>query len=176
MTADRLTVRQAARVTGVPRTTLTRALQAGRIPGAVRTGNGWDVPAEGLEAAGYPVDLGLLADPGNGTAPTPAADVAALRDRVAELEAEAKARAAEVNELTTRAAVAEAIAAERAERITDLQRNVDGLHLQLAVAQQKPRRREALEAVAVDRPTTSETTEPDPPTRRRWGFRRADRR
>lgn len=43
---------EAARRCGVSRTTLTRRLTAGDIPGAVKTSDGWRIPAQGLALAG----------------------------------------------------------------------------------------------------------------------------
>lgn len=197
MTLERLTVRQAAKATGTARTTLTRALEAGRVPGAVRTSGGWDVPVAALEAAGYTVDLERLQADGRPASGEPeagarAADqpgTAELRERVAALEAEAAARAdaevaelrervatleaeaAKVPELRERAAVAEAVAAERTRHVESLQRSLDALAVQVAALTVRPRRRE-IEAEAVDRPGAALGPVPEPVKPRRRLFRR----
>ena len=104
---DALTLRQAAERVGVARTTIRRALDRGRFPGAYRDEDpphAWRVPLADLDAAGYrAVDDG---EPGPTSAPTATAvpallsDLAPLLERVTNAEreradAEATARVAE---------------------------------------------------------------------------------
>lgn len=104
---------EAARRCGIPRSTLTRRLAAGAIPGAHRDADGWHIPAMGLAVAGIATvppadDSPADGDQGHGDADAAAtAQVAAL---AAELETERARREG-----------AERLAEERAARITDLQ-------------------------------------------------------
>ncbi len=47
---------EAAKRCGVGRATIQRALDAGKLPGAVKGENGWEIPLEDLLAAGFKVD------------------------------------------------------------------------------------------------------------------------
>lgn len=127
------TASEAARVCGVGRTTILRALNEGRLHGAVRTGQGWSIPLEALLGAGFvpnrpappehPVQGGVQegvqrvsADVSTPPSGHPSGHV----HRVAELEAEVTAQRhrAEVAEAGRRAA--EVLAAERLDRVQDL--------------------------------------------------------
>ena len=104
---------EAARRCGVRRTTLTRRLTAGDIPGAVKTSDGWRIPAQGLALAGL----------AGRTPPDP-------QPEEPEQDAEhpdASSSAVEVAELRAQLAVervkregAEKLAEERADYIRDL--------------------------------------------------------
>lgn len=123
------TASEAARVCGVGRTTILRALNASRLHGAVRTGQGWSIPLDALLGAGFlpnrpdppdhPVqggDQGVSAD-----VSTPlTGHVRGHVHQVAELEAEVAAQRhrADLAEAGRRAA--EVLAAERLDRVQDL--------------------------------------------------------
>lgn len=108
--SDAVTITEAAAITGKVRSTIVRALEAGRFPNAYREGPGdtapWRVPIADLEAAGYAIrDAAEVAEAG--TAPSSAtlggqlaiatralelagqrdAEIAGWRDRILELEA-----------------------------------------------------------------------------------------
>lgn len=116
---------EAARRCGVGRATIQRALDAGRLPGAVRTDKGWQIPLESLLAAGYTPDRPSAPDQ---PTPAPAREHhrAALTpdheqaQRVAELEALLATERARADLEHARRMAAEALAAERAERVADL--------------------------------------------------------
>lgn len=110
MTAEQpayMSAATAAKRTGVGRATITRRLQAGQIPGATRDERGnWQIPPEGLRAAGLDPAAAEQQHPGAG-----AAEVARLRSQ---LIVEQQARA-----------VAETQAEERAGQIAYLQQLLD---------------------------------------------------
>lgn len=105
---------EAARRCGVSRTTLTRRLTAGDIPGAVKTSDGWRIPAQGLALAGL----------AGRTPPDPQPEEP---EQDAEHPDAASSSAVEVAELRAQLAVervkregAEKLAEERADYIRDL--------------------------------------------------------
>lgn len=106
---------EAARQCGVSRSTLTRRLNAGDIPGAQKTADGWRIPAQGLAISGLPV-RSLPADQDD-AAPSAGGATEAATDSSAEL---AQLRAQLETERARREG-AENLAAERAARILDLQ-------------------------------------------------------
>lgn len=130
----RWTLSQAAKRCGTSRATLQRALNAGRIPGAVRDEQGWwQLPLEGLLAAGFLPDRPAPAEdqdsgPHRGGArehartpdPAPAEPASELVELRIELERE-RARA---DLERTRREAAEQLAAERAARVADLQHSL----------------------------------------------------
>jgi len=104
---------EAARRCGVPRSTLTRRLAAGAIPGATRDADGWHIPAMGLAIAGIATvppadDSPADGDQGHGDA------VEAESSQVAILTARLETE-------RVRREGAERLAEERADRIRDLQ-------------------------------------------------------
>lgn len=110
---------EAARRSTVSRSTLTRRLAAGTIPGATRDADGWRIPALGLALAGIATNTPPDAptpddrrDDRPGHTPTDAAGAASAQ--VAILTAQLAAERA-------RREGAERLADERAARITDLQ-------------------------------------------------------
>ena len=119
---------EAARRCGVGRATIQRALDAGRLPGAVRTDKGWQIPLEALLAAGYTPDRPTAPDQPTPKPARPARErhrAAAAPDleqaqRVAELEALLAAERARADLEHARRVAAETLAAERAERVADL--------------------------------------------------------
>ena len=109
---------EAARRCNMSRTTLTRRLKAGDIPGAEQTADGWRIPAQGLAIAGLAArtapddqDTADSTDQAQDDQPDAADSTPA---RVAILQAELAAERA-------RREGAERLADERAARITDLQ-------------------------------------------------------
>ncbi|NCL74699.1 hypothetical protein [Rhodococcus sp. YH1] len=121
---------EAARRCAVSRSTIQRALAAGRIPGAEHTPEGWSIPLEGLLAAGFTPDRPSPPDPGPGHARADAEQVSAadqLAARVRELEAALVEQQRETERERLQRAAAEAIARERAEQIGDLRRTVAAL-------------------------------------------------
>lgn len=113
----------AAKHCGVSRTTIQRAIAAGRIPGAERGPDGWLLPLEGLLAAGFAVDSPSPPDGDRDHARADAEQVRAadhLAARVRELEQElSQARADAERDRAARYA-AEQVAAER-ERTIEVQ-------------------------------------------------------
>ncbi len=124
MTADstehprpRWSLSEAARRCNVGRATLQRRIEAGLLPGATKTDDGWSIGVEDLLAAGL--------HPGRGTPPaeqpTPGREQARVtdldRERVAELERDLAVE-------RTKRAAAEQLAADRGEHITDLRRSL----------------------------------------------------
>lgn len=106
---------EAARRCGIPRSTLTRRLAAGNIPGATRDADGWHIPALGLALAGLatvpPSDDGSAAgdqDQGHG-------------DADADISAQVAILTARLETERARREGAERLAEERAGRIRDLQ-------------------------------------------------------
>lgn len=95
-TDDRLTAAEVAEITGKSRRTIGRMLNAGRLPGAELTAQGWRIPRTAL------ADL----DAEQATAST------AAPDPLTELRAE-------LADWRRRAEVAEAVAAERADALAD---------------------------------------------------------
>lgn len=81
MTGAVVSAAEAARLAGVSARTMSRHLAAGKVPGAERVGGGWQVPVDGLVAAGYKLRTG--ADP----APDVTAEAAAWRERALVAEA-----------------------------------------------------------------------------------------
>lgn len=119
----RFSAAEAARRCGVSRTTIQRALKAGRIPGAVQGVNGWELPVEGLLQAGFRIDAPAPPDQHHDHAQAVIEQVRAtdhLAGRVAELEAAlAESRGEAERERAARIA-AERVAEER-DRIIERQ-------------------------------------------------------
>lgn len=119
---------EAARRCGVGRATIQRALDAGRLPGAVRTDKGWQIPLEALLAAGYTPDRPSAPDQPAPAQARPARErhrAASAPDleqaqRVAELETLLAAERARADLEHAHRVAAETLAAERAERVADL--------------------------------------------------------
>jgi hypothetical protein len=114
----RWSLSEAARRCGVGRATLQRKIEAGRIPGATKTENGWSIGVEDLLAAGLHPDRPTPPAAQKHPAREPALAVSGQvlpehARRIAELEAEL------ATERVKRAA-AEQLAAGRGEHITDL--------------------------------------------------------
>ncbi len=105
----RWSLSEAARRCNVGRATLQRRIEAGMLPGATRSDDGWSIGVEDLLAAGF--------HPGRGAPPVeqPAPD--REHARVADLERDLAVERA-------RRAAAEQLAADRAEHITDLRRSL----------------------------------------------------
>lgn len=138
------TAAEAARRCNVGRATIQRALKAGRIPGAENTAEGWQIPLEGLLAAGFKPDRPAPPDEQPAAVDTPSTPSMTAHsgqgdrehdrapseqvtehdrehDRLATLERELSAERARADLEHAHRVAAEQIAAERAERITDLQ-------------------------------------------------------
>lgn len=103
MTAEGLTLSEAAAATGKHRQTLVRALSQGRFPSARKTGPGhapvWRIPRADLEAAGYEVrepepEAALPAAPGTGLAPIAGDLVVLIQETTNAQRDAAEARAA----------------------------------------------------------------------------------
>lgn len=115
---------EAARRCGVGRATIQRALDAGRLPGAVQTDKGWQIPLEDLLAAGFKPDRPTST--GAPTTPPPARSTRAAApspdqaQRVAELETLLAAERARADLEHAHRIAAEQLAAERAARVDDL--------------------------------------------------------
>ena len=115
------TAADAARRCGVARSTLTRRLQAGEVPGAAKDDDGaWRVPLAGLLAAGMVPDAYRPPADGDDDPAPPVPDAAA---RIAAAEHAAAIARLEGELLAERARreAAETLAAERAARVADLQ-------------------------------------------------------
>jgi excisionase family DNA binding protein len=131
-----LTLAEAARRTGIPRRTLGRMLDDGKVAGH-RADDGWRIPVAALEAI-------KPRTPSTSTADEIAAlrnEVLALRGRAEAAEVAAAARndqlgtlTAEAAELRTRAAVAEALADERATTVAQLNARAEATDNRLAEA------------------------------------------
>lgn len=114
---------EAARRCRVGRSTIQRALSAGRIPGALQTAEGWSIPLDGLLAAGFTPDRPAMPEgdraPDRGHART--GDQGMTEgDRLAALRAELAAAQHRAEVEHARRVAAEALATERAERVADL--------------------------------------------------------
>lgn len=118
---------EAAKRCGVGRATITRRLEAGKIPGAIRTKDGWSIPLEGLLAAGFTPDRPRPPDPAHGPDRSPGEHVRAadqLARRVHELEQQLAAAHVDAERERTRRQGAEQLAADRAAHIDDLRRTL----------------------------------------------------
>lgn len=129
-----LTLSQAADAAGVARTTIRRALDAGRFPQAKRDadlngpgGGAWRVPVDDLLAAGF--RLGRPAPPEQ--AQDSGTDGLAQTRGIAADQAEIAVLRAELAATRERAAVAEALAGERLRSLADMRRSLDGLQTAL---------------------------------------------
>lgn len=113
----------AAKHCGVSRTTIQRAIAAGRIPGAERGPDGWLLPLSGLIAAGFAVDRPSPPDGDRDHARVEVEQVRAadhLAARVRELEQQLAETRAEAERDRAARYAAEQIAAER-DRIIEAQ-------------------------------------------------------
>lgn len=121
---------EAARRCGVSRSTIQRALLAGKIPGAEKVPEGWSIPLEGLLAAGFTPDRPAPPDAAPDHARADAEHVRAadqLAARVRELEVALAEQERQTERERLQRAAAEAIARERSEQIGDLRRTVAAL-------------------------------------------------
>lgn len=107
---------EAARRCGIPRSTLTRRLAAGTIPGATRDADGWHIPALGLALAGI-----ATMPPADDTPTTGADDHQDAGDADAAASAQVAILTARLETERARREGAERLAEERADRIRDLQ-------------------------------------------------------
>jgi hypothetical protein len=107
---------EAARRCGIPRSTLTRRLAAGTIPGATRDADGWHIPALGLALAGI-----ATMPPADDTPTTGADDHQDTGDADAAASAQVAILTARLETERARREGAERLAEERADRIRDLQ-------------------------------------------------------
>ncbi|BAD95585.1 hypothetical protein ROP_pKNR02-00020 (plasmid) [Rhodococcus opacus B4] len=131
---------EAARRCGVGRSTIQRALVAGRIPDAVETEKGWSIPLDGLLAAGFTPDRPSPPDPTLTSPPNPARghDRAPTNNdgeharRIAELELALERERARAELEHARRVAAEQLAAERAERVADLRHTLRMIEAPLA--------------------------------------------
>lgn len=107
---------EAARRCGVPRSTLTRRLAAGAIPGATRDADGWHIPAMGLAIAGI-----ATVPPADDTPTAPADGDRGHGDAVEAESSQVAILTARLETERVRREGAERLAEERAGRIRDLQ-------------------------------------------------------
>ena len=111
-TGPTVTAAEAAELLGKSRRTIGRMLNAGRLPGAVLTDQGWRIPRDALDATEPPTEpVPPPTEPENG--PRYGGPLSSdTADRLADLEAE-------LADWRRRAEVAEAVAAERADALAD---------------------------------------------------------
>ncbi|MBB3038064.1 helix-turn-helix domain-containing protein [Hoyosella altamirensis] len=126
-TRPRWSASEAARRCGVGRATIQRALDGGKLPGAVKTEDGWQIPLEDLLAAGFKPDRPSPPDepPKDETTdksetPADAGHLGKLTARVSELETELVVAKTRAESEAARRAAAEQLAQERLERVSDL--------------------------------------------------------
>ena len=148
----RFSAAEAARRCGVGRTTITRALDDGRITGAEKTEHGWRIPVESLLAAGFTP----TAPPTNtnGKPSTPSGDDrhhdrSAHVEDLAALRADIAALTANLDHERSRREHAEQDAAHAHQLATDRAHHIDHLAHALRLIENKP-------------PTSTPTQEPDP--------------
>lgn len=149
---------EAAKRCGVGRATIQRRLDAGAIPGAVKTDRGWSIPLDGLLAAGFTPDRPSPPDaarePVRATAEHDPEHVRAadqLAQRVRDLEQElAASRATAERERVLREG-AEQMAAERAGHVEDLRRTLAMLTAGDSSRAQTPREAEQTQQRATER-------------------------
>jgi len=159
MTADstehprpRWSLSEAARRCGVGRATLQRRIEAGLLPGATKTDDGWSIGVDDLLGAGF--------HPGRDSLPVEPSTDDREHDRVANLERDLAVE-------RTKREAAEQLAADRAEHIADLRRSL--LMLEAGRPAQPPARTLTL---------VPEPHAPEPPQRATGGqawWRRRDR-
>ena len=119
---------QAARECGVGRTTIQRALAAGKFPNAEQGEHGWSIPVEDLIAAGFqpgkpsPPDPGHARNSDRSVTGHPPATAPDTDRRVLELEAELTAERARREAAEQHARTAELLASERERHVEDLRR------------------------------------------------------
>lgn len=109
---------EAARRCNMSRTTLTRRLKAGDIPGAEQTADGWRIPAQGLAIAGL---VARTAPDDQDTADSTDQAQDDQQDAADSTPARVAILQAELATERARREGAERLADERAARITDLQ-------------------------------------------------------
>lgn len=110
----RWSLSEAARRTGTSRATLLRRIEAGKLPGAVKTDDGWSIGVDDLLGAGFTPDRPSPPDPVHGSADDLGRDGHRLpEERTAELEQQLAL-------VRVQLAAAEQIAAER-NRVIEVQ-------------------------------------------------------
>lgn len=109
------------------RATIQRALDGGKLPGAVKTEDGWQIPLEDLLAAGFKPDRPSPPDEPakeeaaeKAASPDESANITKLTARVHELETELVVAKTRAESEAARRAAAEQLAQERLERVSDL--------------------------------------------------------
>jgi len=178
---------EAARRCSVSRTTIQRALEAGRFPNASKDEGGWSIPLGDLLAAGFkpdrpaPPDTPVhahghpLHEGGQGHAHEHAqaegVQVHPLHTRVRELEAELERERARAEHERALRAAAEHLAAVQAQRADDLR---TALRM-LDAARPAPPAAEEADPAPAPAPTPAHHF-PPPRRRRTWAEWRADRR
>ncbi|GGC64200.1 hypothetical protein IEU95_11540 [Hoyosella rhizosphaerae] len=126
-TRPRWSAAEAARRCGVGRATIQRALDGGRLPGAVKTEDGWQIPLEDLLAAGFkpdrpspPEDQTTKSEANKPSESSDTTEVSKLTARVQELETELLVTKTRAESEAARRTAAEVLAQERLERVSDL--------------------------------------------------------
>jgi excisionase family DNA binding protein len=141
---ESLTLAEAAEALGKSRRTVGRLIAAGGLEGAVKTAQGWSIPAETIDAMTGPTSTDQTEDT------TDAAPDAGPSAAMAEIQRE-------LEQWRRRAEVAEAVAAERGDALNDAR-------VSLALAQR-------LAAVTLAEAVQVREIEPKN-TERRWRLRR----
>lgn len=163
-------VSEAARRCSVGRATIQRALSSGRIEGAEKTDNGWEIPAHALVAAGFHPNAPSVPDEPESESEHPPARTPAreharsdgeqareLADIRQQLEAEKAARveAEHAREQAERARYSAEIRQQQAEALAQAHRDhVDSLRMSLRMLEARPE--------PVPEPTPEPTPEPAP--------------
>ncbi|MBD8507008.1 helix-turn-helix domain-containing protein [Hoyosella sp. G463] len=126
-TRPRWSAAEAARRCNVGRATIQRALDGGKLPGAVKTEDGWQIPLEDLLAAGFkpdrpapPEDAPAKAEAARGSDKPEVPELAKLEGRVKELETELLSIKSRAESEAALRAAAEILAQERLDRVSDL--------------------------------------------------------
>ncbi len=109
------------------RATIQRALDGGKLPGAVKTEDGWQIPLEDLLAAGFkpdrpapPEDAPGKAEAVRGLEKAEVPELSKLEGRVKELETELLSIKTRAESEAALRAAAETLAQERLDRVSDL--------------------------------------------------------
>ncbi|WP_149360262.1 hypothetical protein [Lolliginicoccus suaedae] len=126
-TRPRWSAAEAARRCNVGRATIQRALDGGKLPGAVKTEDGWQIPLEDLLAAGFkpdrpapPEDAAAKAETARSVEKTELPELSKLESRVKELETELVSIKSRAESEAALRAAAEILAQERLDRVSDL--------------------------------------------------------